>query len=256
MANCVLMRLAATIVATVLLAAPGAFAAQRVALKLVFAVDASDSIEDWEWRLELDGIAAALRDKEVQAAIEALPGQSIAVALLAWADLDGPRPNTGFKLIDSGAAADRFSATVQDFQRLTGGGTAMGEGVAASIHLLARAPFEANRQVIDVSGDGQEPITFFTSKVMFMDRAQAMARDAGVIINGLSIDKQFPELFDWYRQNVQTGPGSFVMHVASMRDFAPAFKLKLLRELAAEVSERRQSAGAVLASAGATSKEQ
>ncbi len=222
---------------------------RHVALKLVFAVDASDSIEDWEWRLELDGIAAALRDKEVQAAISALPTQSVAVALLAWADLDGPRPNTGFRLIDSGAAADTFATTVESFQRLTGGGTAMGEGVAASIHLLARAPFEANREVIDVSGDGQEPISFFTSKVMFMDRAQAMARDAGVVINGLSIDKEWPELFAWYRANVQTGPGSFVMHVKSMRDFAPAFKLKLLRELSAEVSDNGRSAGVVLASA-------
>jgi Protein of unknown function (DUF1194) len=236
-----------------LFAAPPAAAGTRVALKLVFAVDASDSIEDWEWRLELDGIAAALRDKDVQAAIDALPTHSVAVALLAWADLDGPRPNTGFKLIDSSAAADRFAGTVETFQRLTGGGTAMGEGVAASIRLMARAPFEANRQVVDVSGDGQEPISFFTEKVMFMDRARALADSSGVIINGLSIDKQWPELFDWYRQNVATGPGAFVMHVATMRDFAASFKLKLLRELSAEVSENEQSR-AVLASAGIEEK--
>ena len=236
------------------IAAAHAEPARHVALKLVFAVDASDSIEDWEWRLELDGIAAALRDKEVQAAIDALPTHSIAVALLAWADLDGPRPNTGFRLIDSGAAADAFADTVQSFMRLTGGGTAMGEGVAASIRLMARAPFEANRQVVDVSGDGQEPITFFTERVMFMERARALATSTGVIINGLSIDKQFPELFDWYRENVQTGPGSFVMHVATMRDFAPAFKLKLLRELAAEVSENGRSGSAVLASSSIDDK--
>lgn len=246
--------LAAMIITLAVLAAPGAFAAQRVALKLVFAVDASDSIEDWEWRLELDGIAAALRDKEVQAAIDALPTHSIAVALLAWADLDGPRPNTGFRLIDSNAAADAFADRVETFQRLTGGGTAMGEGVAASIRLMARAPFEANRLVVDVSGDGQEPITFFTDKVMFMDRARALADSSGVVINGLSIDKQFPELFDWYRENVQTGPGSFVMHVATMRDFAPAFKLKLLRELATEVSGNGRSGHAVSASASIEDK--
>ncbi len=235
--------------ASLLAASPVPATATDVALKLVFAVDASDSIEDWEWQLELDGIAAALRDKEVQATIAQLPTHSVAIALLAWADLNGPRPNTGFRLIDSGAAADRFASEVESFRRLTGGGTAIGEGVAASIKLLARAPFKAPRQIIDVSGDGKEQITYFTSRVTLMEEAQEMARAAGVTINGLTIDKELPELFDWYRDHVATGAGAFVMRVKSMRDFAPAFKLKLLRELLPELSEQREVGGTHLASA-------
>jgi len=239
----------ATLISCLSPLAAGAEPAHSVALKLVFAVDASDSIEPWEWRLELDGIAAALRDKEVQAAIAALPTQSIAVALLAWADLDGPRPNTGFRLIESAAAAETFADRVENFQRLTGGGTAMGEGVAASIRLMARAPFEANRLVVDVSGDGQEPVPYLTDKVMFMDRAKLLAQTAGVTINGLSIDKALPDLFAWYQDHVASGPGAFVMHVKSMHDFAPAFKLKLLRELSADVAEREPAGGSLVASA-------
>ncbi len=216
--------------------ASSAQAAQHVAVKLVLAVDASDSIEDWEWRLELNGIAAALHSKDVQNAISNLPTGSIAIAMLVWADAHQGRDTTGWRLIDSAAAADLFAAEVALFPRRVSGGTAVGEGVAASLHLLAAAPFEARRQVIDVSGDGMEPITFFTSQVLFMADAKKLALAAGVTVNGLSIDKDWPQVFEWYKDNVQTGSGSFVMHVNKMPDFAAAFKVKLLRELEQEVA--------------------
>ena len=231
-------------------AAARAESARPVDLTLVFAVDASDSIEPWEWELEMAGIAAALRDPDVHAAIATLPNHAIALAVLVWADLYAARPNSGWRLIDSGEAADAFASELDGYQRWTGGGTAMGEGVAASIRLIARSPYPSPRAVIDVSGDGQEPISFFTSKVIFMDRARDIASAANITINGLSIDKNWPELFDWYRRNVQTGPGSFVMHTKSMHDFAPAFRLKLLRELIPEVSRLEPGEGATLAFRG------
>ena len=221
-----------------LLAASHVQAAQQVAVKLVFAVDASDSIEDGEWALEVTGIAAALRSRDIKNAIAALPGHRIALAMLVWADANRPRVSTGWRLIDSAAAADLFAAEVALFPRRVSGGTAVGEGVAASLHLLAAAPFEARRQVIDVSGDGMEPITFFTSQVLFMADAKKLALAAGVTVNGLSIDKDWPQVFEWYKDNVQTGSGSFVMHVNKMTDFAVAFKVKLLRELEQDVAIR------------------
>ncbi len=57
---------------------------RKVAVELVLAVDASDSMDDNEWRLELDGIAEAFRSKEVRSLIAALPHKRIAVAMLAW----------------------------------------------------------------------------------------------------------------------------------------------------------------------------
>jgi hypothetical protein len=45
---------------------PIAAGGRLVDVELVFAVDASDSMEDWEWRLEMSGIAAAFRSKSVQ----------------------------------------------------------------------------------------------------------------------------------------------------------------------------------------------
>ena len=57
-----------------------------VDVELVLAVDASDSMEEWEWRLEMVGIAATFRSKPVQEVIASLPHRRIAVALVVWAD--------------------------------------------------------------------------------------------------------------------------------------------------------------------------
>ena len=213
-----------------------AAAAEIVDAKIVFAVDASDSIEPWEWRLELGGIAKALRSPAVQEAIAALPHRRIAISMLIWADAGAAHLSTGWRLIDGKASAEAFADEVEIWPRQVGGGTAMGEGIAASIRLLQSAPYEARRQVIDVSGDGPEPLQILSDASILMPEAKAMAERAGVIVNGLAITKDRPDLVDWYRYNVLSGPGAFLMNVKSMRDFAPAFEAKLLRELQAEVA--------------------
>ena len=217
-------------------AASAATAADIVDLKLVFAVDASDSIEPPEWRLEMGGIAKALRSPSVQDAIAGLPHHRIAVSMLVWADASAAHLSTGWRLIDSKEAAEAFADEVEIWPRRVGGGTAMGEGIAASIRLLQSAPFDANRQVIDVSGDGPEPLQILSDASILMPEARAMAERAGITINGLAITKDRPDLVDWYRYNVVIGPGAFLMHVKAMQDFAVAFEAKLLRELQAEVA--------------------
>ena len=207
----------------------------EIALKLVFAVDASDSIEDWEWRLELSGIAAALRSRSVADAISALPGGRLGLAMLVWADATQKHDTTGWRLIDGVAAARAFAAEIETWPRRVGGGTAMGEGVAAALTLLRVAPWTARRQIIDVSGDGVEPLPILTSKVVLMHDARAMAEAAGVTINGLAILKDAPGLYQWYVDAVMTGEGAFVLQVKTMRDFARAFEEKLLRELQVDV---------------------
>lgn len=217
---------------------PQAAADAQVGAELVLAVDASDSIEDWEWRLELSGIAAAFRDPDVQQDIAALPGRRIAVALLVWAGADAPHPSTGWQLVGTPNEAEAFASLVETYPRSTGGGTAMGEGVAASLRLLVTSPYASARRIIDVSGDGVEPVPFLTERFVMMGEARAMVRSAGVTMNGLAIVKDQSGLIDWYADNVPVGRGAFVMQVHSMRDFAPAFKEKLLRELQPDLSLR------------------
>ena len=218
---------------------------QEVDVKLVLAVDASDSIENWEWKLELDGIAAAFRSAEVKELIAAGPHRRIAVALLVWGAAYEGADTTGWRLIDGAGAADRMAAEVAAYPRRIGGGTAIGEGVAASLRMIQAAAFDAPRKIIDVSGDGVES-TPFTDPQILMPEARRMALSEQVTVNGLAIENEVPDLVDWYDENVKTGPGAFVMKTLKMETFAAAFKAKLIRELLPEVSE---GAGAVLRTA-------
>ena len=82
---------------------------QKVDVELVQAIDASASVDDEEWRLQLAGIAAAFRDKEVLAAIKAGRTGRIAVALMSWADAAIPKDASDWFIIDSVESADTFA---------------------------------------------------------------------------------------------------------------------------------------------------
>ena len=63
-----------------------AVAQEPVDLQLVLSVDASGSVDEDEYRLQLGGIAAGFRDAEVQRAISDGTLGRIAVSLVVWAD--------------------------------------------------------------------------------------------------------------------------------------------------------------------------
>ena len=50
-------------------------------------------------------------------------------------------------------------------------------------------------------------------------------------INGLAIRTDFPNLDDYYRENVISGPGAFVMEAKDFVDFEDAIREKLYREI-------------------------
>jgi len=58
-----------------------------------------------------------------------------------------------------------------------------------------------------------------------------MALSSGITVNGLAIANEDPGLFDYYRDKVRTGEGSFVMEVTDYAGFAPAMRRKLIREI-------------------------
>jgi hypothetical protein len=79
--------------------------------------------------------------------------------------------------------------------------------------------------VVDVSGDGAGN----------RGRASGPVRDvavaAGIVINGLAVVNEEPELVAHYAAEVIGGPGSFVMECADYADFAEAIGRKLVREM-------------------------
>ena len=200
-----------------------------VDLKLVFAVDASGSVDTEEYALQLSGIAAGFRDPDVRKAIRSGPTKAIAVNLVVWAEPQVPKDMTGWYIIASDNDAENFARIVETFPRRQTGATAIGEGIASALRSIATSGIAAPREVVDVSGDGRESVA--REYTVLVDQARAMALSRGVVINGLAIENEVPDLADYYRANVQAGPESFVMEAKTYQDFAGAMRRKLLREI-------------------------
>lgn len=208
----------------------GASAADElVDLELVLAIDGSSSIDDGEFALEMQGYASAFRDPAIQAAIVSGPTKRIAVTAIVWADATVPKIETPWFLLASAADIEAFAAFMESLPRSAVGGTGIGAGIAAAIRRLDRNGIVAPRQVVDVSGDGQE--TPSREVVVLMPMARAMAAARGVTINGLAIENSDPGIAFWYRNNVMSGPDAFVVTAANFEDFVDAIRRKLLREI-------------------------
>jgi hypothetical protein len=199
-------------------------------LTLVLAVDCSGSVSGDEFRLQMGGIAAAMRDPEVVAAALSGPNRQIALNVLLWGDPDYQKFSSGWYTVDSQASAEAFASMVQGFDTRMGGGTGLGIAVAYGISLLEYSGAITDRKVIDVSGDGIESYEIRQPRFQLKD-AQLMRARAGVVINGLSIHNEDDKLATYYRSEVAAGPGSFVMDIATYDDFKEAIRLKLLREI-------------------------
>jgi hypothetical protein len=225
-------RLAAALAALACLAQPAFADDLAVDLELVLAIDASSSVDDAEWDLQRAGYAAAFRDPRVRAAIISGPTGRVALAAVVWADASVPRWESPWFALGGDADAERFAAFMAALPRAALGGTGIGAGVAFAIRILDRNGFAAPRQVVDVSGDGRE--TPPRETVVMMPMARALADARGVTLNGLAIVNDDPDLARWYRNNVITGRGAFVITAGDYSDFAEAIVEKLVREIAHE----------------------
>jgi hypothetical protein len=198
-------------------------------LELVLAVDASGSVDDQEFALQMLGIAAAFRDPKVREAIRSGPHGRIAVNLIVWADHQVPKDTTGWLLLAGDIDAEAFARLVERFPRRQNGATGIGEGVAAAVRAIEINGITGTRKTIDVSGDGRE--TTPREYVVLMPQARVMALSSGITINGLAIINEDPALLDYYRSELRSGPDSFVMEALDYADFAKAMRRKLIREI-------------------------
>ncbi len=156
-------------------------AAQAVDVALVLAADVSRSINDDEFALQRRGYAAAIADPRVIDAIGSGPHGAIAISLVEWAGESEQKTVVDWAVIHDAADARKFAAALLEAPRSFVGRTAIGSAIDFSMGLLGESGFEAERQVIDVSGDGTSnqgrPVT----------DARDAALGAGVTINGLAI---------------------------------------------------------------------
>ena len=207
----------------VVLACATAFPALACETALVLSIDVSGSIDRGEYRLQTEGLAAALRDPEVA---EALVRGQVALAVVQWSGTAQQVLVLPWARMLTPEAVARYAARAAAVPRAyQGSDTAVGEGLRFALAQFAGVA-DCRKQVIDVSGDGQENAGFTDARA----RAEAVA--AGVMVNAIAIEEPGPAspITSYYRGWVVT-PGGFVVTARGLQDYARTLRLKLLREL-------------------------
>lgn len=196
---------------------------------LVFAVDASGSVDDVEYVLQMGGLSHALRDPEVASAVQSAGG--VALAAVIWSDTAVGTSIVGWQAVRNSQDIDRFARLIEGLPRSGGGSTEMGHGITQALDLLDDPGLCAMRRVIDVSGDGKETLYPRRRYGVPVLSARKRAEEAGVVINGLAIVDEEADLEEYYRSQVIAGAAAFVIVADSFADFATAMRAKLLREI-------------------------
>ena len=222
------VRAGALALVPMLAALPGAASAQSCRQSLVLGLDVSGSVDDREYRQQLDGLAAALDSPPVRAALLQSPGAPVALAVFEWSGRAAQRLVADWALIDSAPALDQFTATLRSTARQPmPRTTALGEAMRHGAQMLARGPACTTR-TIDISGDGRSNDGA---------RPEDVVSDpllSGVIVNALVIGaggRESRDLEAYFRARVRHGPGAFVELADGFDDYRRAMELKLLREL-------------------------
>jgi hypothetical protein len=202
-----------------------------VDLALVLAVDCSTSIDAGDFRLQMDGLAAALRHPALAKAIAGGEHRQVAISLMLWSDRWNQHIVLPWTLLAGDASLEIAAQRIAVIKRRSQpGGTGLAAGIDYAALMLQALPFAADRRSIDVSGDGED--NEGNSAAAARDRAVA----GGITINGLPILDGSSRLEAYYRTEVTGGPGAFVEPAADIMDFKDTILRKLLREIGRPVA--------------------
>jgi hypothetical protein len=225
-----------------------ASAAEPVDLLLVLASDVSRSVDHPKFLLQREGYTAAVTNPQVLDAIKSGPHGKIALCFIEWSGFGAQKIVINWTAIDGEASARKFGDQLAELPRAFADRTSISGGIDFSAAHLAKAPFEAPRRTIDVSGDG----TNNAGREVRLARDEALAK--GIVINGLVIlsTNQVPwnaehtnppgGLETYYRDNVIGGPGAFVMVAEDFQSFGRAIVKKMIAEIATRRVEPRLAA--------------
>ena len=208
--------------------APARAATERVDTALVLAVDVSQSVNDARFALQMDGIAKAFEDENVQRSILSGPHRAIFVTLVEWSDKAAVA--VPWTLIASPEDAKAFAATLRQTPRNGAEFTCMSRALQlVGDKVLPFLPMPANRMVVDVSSDGHDNCNIQPTVDALRDQLVA----SGVTINGLPIleGDEAATLDSWYKAHVIGGASSFTVPAHGYQDFERAMRRKFVTEI-------------------------
>lgn len=212
------------LLASLMFAAPAASACD---VALMLAVDVSGSVDQEEFRIQMDGLAAALVDRNVSAALVASQAE---VAVMQWTGTGRQSVVANWTTMTSpdDVAALAFQVATmprlwQDFS------TAIGEAMDLALPYFAIVD-HCDRFVMDISGDG------ISNEGLSPREVWPALAAAGVTVNALVIEDTGFALTEWFEENVIIGPGAFALTANSYADYPPQIVRKLFRELSEPIS--------------------
>lgn len=208
---------------------------KEVDLALALGIDISGSIDPDEARLQREGYVNAFRDPAIIKAILSGANGRIAVSYYEWSDSWMQKLLIDWTLLDSEAAIQLFATRLSEAPISIARRTSISGAIRYAIPLLGRSPYEAQRKVLDISGDGSNNDGGLVTEM----RHEALKER--IVINGLPIMNDRPNPFGfpnetdldrYYLHCVIGGPRSFVEVARSFEDFPRAVRKKLLQEVA------------------------
>lgn len=200
-------------------------AAAQCRLALVLALDVSSSVDAREYDLQRLGLASALDAPEVRhALLQGAPGH-VALAVFEWSGQFQQTLHLDWTAMRGPSDIDRAIAALVAMTRSHDDfPTAMGQALGYGAMLLDRGPVCA-RKVIDLSGDG------INNHGYGPDGAYRHFPFRDVVVNGLVILDDDPDVRDYYAGQVLHGPGAFLEVAQGFADFRETMIRKLTREL-------------------------
>lgn len=208
-------------------------AGEHVDVALVLAIDVSRSMSREELAIQRRGYAEAIASREVLQAIDYGPHGRIGLAIFEWAGDFHARELLPWTIIESEADAQAVAARLLEGESIGQSRTSISGALLRGMALLEAVPYQAERRVIDVSGDGPnnqgQPVTGLRDAAV----------DRGITINGLPLmtSDGFAQYFgisdldEYYRRCVIGGPGAFVVPVHEWTEFPEAVRRKLVMEI-------------------------
>ena len=196
-------------------------------LALVLAVDVSGSVDEREYRIQMDGLAAALSDGTVQ---DALVDAEARVTLVQWTGSTRQRQTIPWTPLHTIADVEALAlAITDDLRRWRNFSTAIGEALQISAALFDAVP-ECGRRVIDLSGDG------LSNEGIEPREMLAEMKRLGITVNALAIETDETDLTAYFFENVIVGERAFVISANGFEDYPAQIRRKLQRETTRQLS--------------------
>ena len=230
------MRMLLSLLALLFLALPAAAQDRKeVDMALAMAIDISGSIDPDEARLQRQGYVDAFRDPVIVKAILGGNHGRIVVAYYEWSDSWVQKLLIDWTLLDSATAIADFTSRLAAAPISIARRTSISGAIRYAIPLFGRSPYETERKVLDISGDGSN-----NDGGLVTDLRHDALKER-IVINGLPIMNDRPNPFGfpsetdldkYYLHCVIGGPRSFVEVAVNFEDFPRAVRKKLLQEVA------------------------